>query len=163
MIVKWKLPTYLPQDMVRDFFSAITSSRDKALFSLIYLYGLRVSEACLLHRDDIDLRRRTIRIWRVKNGNSGEKPLFKSLVPILRQRFKEHMVRQLVIDTGASWGDDERSADAVTRIGAINPRSKCAKRNWRSSGGIVQTVSEFIRKHHCFGINGRAKERDEPL
>ena len=83
MIVKWKLPTHLRQDMVRNFFSVITSTRDKALFSLIYLYGLRVSEACLLHRDDIDLRRRTIRIWRVKNGNSGEKPLFKSLVPLL--------------------------------------------------------------------------------
>jgi integrase/recombinase XerC len=83
MIVKWKLPTYLRQDQVHDFFSVITSLRYKALFSTTYLYGLRVSEACLLHRDDIDLRRRTIRIWRVKSGNSGEKPLFKSLVPIL--------------------------------------------------------------------------------
>jgi site-specific recombinase XerD len=49
--VKWKLPIYLRQDQVRDFFSVITSTRDKALFSTIYLYGLRVSEACLLHRE----------------------------------------------------------------------------------------------------------------
>jgi len=82
--VKWKLPLYLRQDMVHDFFSAIASPRDKALFSLVYLYGLRVSEVCLLHRDDIDFRRRAIRVWRVKNGNSGEKPLFKSLIPILK-------------------------------------------------------------------------------
>jgi integrase len=84
VIVKWKLPTYLRQDQVKAFFSVVTSSRDKALFSTIYLYGLRVSEACLLQRDDVDLERHTIRIWRVKNGYSGEKPLFRRLVAILR-------------------------------------------------------------------------------
>ncbi len=85
MIVKWTLPSYLRQDQVRAFFSAITSPRDKALFTTIYLYGLRVSEACLLQREDVDLERRTIRIWRVKNGYSGEKPLFRTLVPILKR------------------------------------------------------------------------------
>ena len=84
MIVKWTLPSYLRQDQVRVFFSAITSPRDKALFLTIYLYGLRVSEVCLLQREDIDLERGTIRIWRVKNGYSGEKPLFRRLVAILR-------------------------------------------------------------------------------
>ena len=85
MIVKWTLPSYLRQDQVRAFFSVITNPRDKALFTTIYLYGLRVSEACLLQREDIDLERRTIRIWRVKNGYSGEKPLFRTLVPILKR------------------------------------------------------------------------------
>jgi integrase len=66
VIVKWKLPSYLRQDQVRAFFSVITRPRDKALFTTIYLYGLRVSEACLLQREDVDLERRTIRIWRVK-------------------------------------------------------------------------------------------------
>jgi integrase len=54
MIVKWKLPTYLRQDMVRDFLLRDHDSPRP------YLYRLRVSEACLLHRDDIDFRRRTI-------------------------------------------------------------------------------------------------------
>jgi integrase len=51
MIVKWNLPTYLRQDQVRAFFSVIRSPRDRVLFATIYLYGLRVSEACLLQRD----------------------------------------------------------------------------------------------------------------
>jgi integrase len=85
MIVKWTLPSYLRQDQVRVFFSAITSPSDKALFLTVYLYGLRVSEACLLQREDIDLERGTIRIWRVKNGYSGEKPLFRRLLAILRR------------------------------------------------------------------------------
>jgi type 1 fimbriae regulatory protein FimB len=85
VIVKWKLPSYLRQDQVKAFFSVVTSSRDKALFLTIYLYGLRVSEACLLQREDVDLERRTIRMWRVKNGYSGEKPLFRALAPILKR------------------------------------------------------------------------------
>jgi integrase len=85
VIVKWKLPSYLRQDQVRAFFSVITNPRDKALFTTIYLYGLRVSEACLLQREDVDLERRTIRIWRVKTGYSGEKPLFRALVLLLKR------------------------------------------------------------------------------
>ncbi len=85
MIVKWNLPRYLRQDQVRAFFSVIRNPRDKALFTTIYLYGLRVSEACLLQREDLDFERRTIRVWRVKNGYSGEKPLFRRLVAILRR------------------------------------------------------------------------------
>jgi site-specific recombinase XerD len=47
VIVKWKLPSYLRQDQVKAFFSVVTSSRDKALFVTIYLYGLRVQKpAC---------------------------------------------------------------------------------------------------------------------
>jgi integrase len=86
VIVKWNLPTYLTQVQVGAFFSVTRSLRDKALFATIYLYGLRVSEACLLQREDIDLERGTIRIWRVKNGYSGEKPLFRRLVAILVER-----------------------------------------------------------------------------
>ena len=38
-------PKYLTQDELKHFFAAIASPRDKALFSLIYHYGLRVGEA----------------------------------------------------------------------------------------------------------------------
>ena len=39
------LPTYLSQTQVRQLLAVITSPRDRALFSLTYFYGLRVSEA----------------------------------------------------------------------------------------------------------------------
>ncbi len=45
MIVKWKLPSYLRQDQVRVFFSVITSPRDKALFTTVYLYGLEFNRS----------------------------------------------------------------------------------------------------------------------
>jgi integrase len=84
MIVKSGLPTYLSRQQVRQLLALITSARDKALFTLIYFYGLRVSEATSLDRDDVDLDRQKIRILRAKNGIPGEKPLFRGLVPLLR-------------------------------------------------------------------------------
>jgi integrase/recombinase XerD len=83
MIVKG-LPTYLSRQQVRRLLAVITSVRDKALFSLIYFYGLRVSEACSLDHADLDLEQQKVRILRAKNGIPGEKPLSRSLAPLLR-------------------------------------------------------------------------------
>lgn len=68
---------YLSQDETERFFSFIDNPRDKALFSIIYLYGLRVSEATLLRVEDIDLERKRVFIRRVKGGLQGERPLFR--------------------------------------------------------------------------------------
>jgi integrase len=50
------LPKYLTQDEIRRFFNAIDSVRDRALFGVIYHYGLRVDEATPLTTDDIELK-----------------------------------------------------------------------------------------------------------
>ncbi len=113
MIVKWTLPSYLRQDQVRTFFSVITSSRDKALFTTIYLYGLRVSEACLLQRDDVDLERRRIRIWRVKNGNCGEKPIFRRLIPVLRRYLRSRTDDDAVLFVGRQGRLSKRWVQAL--------------------------------------------------
>jgi len=63
-------PKYLTQAEVRAFFGAISIPRDRALFALIYSYGLRVGEAVLLDRDEVDLERERIRIRRLKGGLS---------------------------------------------------------------------------------------------
>jgi len=42
MIVKSGLPSYLAREQVRRFLSVITSLRDRALFSLIYLWPARL-------------------------------------------------------------------------------------------------------------------------
>jgi type 1 fimbriae regulatory protein FimB len=85
MIVNSGLPSYLTQQQVRKLFTTITNLRDRALFSLAYAYGLRVGEVVLLDRDDIDLERARIRIKRLKGGLSGERPIFRNLLPLLRQ------------------------------------------------------------------------------
>jgi len=66
-----KLPTRLPRVLpVDEVFAVLTvpgkdgplGLRDRALFELLYGSGLRVSEACGLDVDDLDLRSRTVRV-----------------------------------------------------------------------------------------------------
>lgn len=85
MIAKSRLPSYLTQRQVQQLFAVISSLRDRALFAAAYAYGLRVGEIVLLDREDIDLERARIRIKRLKGGLSGERPIFRNLLPLLRQ------------------------------------------------------------------------------
>src|SRR5215468_3972262 len=78
------LPKYLTQDELQRFFKVITSPRDRALFALIYHYGLRVEEAAALTVEDIDVKNHRIRIRRLKNGIGGEKPLWRHTAKLLR-------------------------------------------------------------------------------
>jgi len=83
-------PRYLTQAEVGAFFRGIDDVRDRALFSLIYHFGLRVSEVALLERRDVDLERGRIIIKRVKNGYWMERPLFASTDALLRPYLVEH-------------------------------------------------------------------------
>jgi integrase len=73
----------MPQDDVRTFFQAVSDPRDKALFALIYYYGLRVSEVALLRREDVDFARHRIIVKRVKGGLWNEQPLFSRCQELL--------------------------------------------------------------------------------
>jgi len=78
------LPRYLTQDEVTRLFKVISSPRDRALFALIYHYGLRVEEATLLTLESVDLKNLHIRIQRLKNGVSSQKPLWRHNAKLLR-------------------------------------------------------------------------------
>jgi integrase len=79
-----RLPRYFTQPELQAFFAAIRDSRDRALFSLIYHYGLRMGEVALLQRQDIDLERGRIIIKRLKGGFWAERPLFAATTGLLR-------------------------------------------------------------------------------
>ena len=80
-----RLPRYLTQLEVRAFFRAIANPRDRALFALVYHYGLRVGEVALLQRGDVDLERGRIVVKRLKGGAWTEHPLFSSTAGLLRE------------------------------------------------------------------------------
>ena len=79
-----KLPRYLTQGEVRDFFATISSVRDRALFALMYHHGLRVGEVLLLTRDDVDFERGRLLVRRLKRGAWSEQVLFEGTAAILR-------------------------------------------------------------------------------
>ncbi len=84
-----QLPRYLTQDEARRFFDAASDPRDRALFTLMYLHGLRVGEVLLLRRGDVDLERGRLLVRRLKGGSWSEQVLFGSTVEILR----DHLTR----------------------------------------------------------------------
>jgi integrase/recombinase XerD len=84
LLPRTSLPRYLTQEEVRRFFATLPSPRDRALFALIYHYGLRVEEATLLTLEDVDLKNLHIRIHRLKNGVSSQKPLWRHTAKLLR-------------------------------------------------------------------------------
>ena len=65
----------LTADELRRLFSAITSKRDRAIFTVAYRHALRAAEIGLLHRADVDLKGSRITVTRLKGSNSGTYPM----------------------------------------------------------------------------------------
>jgi integrase len=121
------LPTYLTQGEIRAFFAAISNPRDRLLFGLAYAYGLRVGEIVLLDRNDFDLERGQIRIPGLKGGLSGVRPIFRRLLPPLRQ-YLENRKDEETRSSSASAADlgngGSRIYSAATHRGRAPTRSR---------------------------------------
>lgn len=91
---------YLDHDQTSRFFSVIAHPRDRALFAVIYQYGLRVSEAALLQREDVDLDRGRLVIHRVKHGLGGERPLFGNVSRLLAEYLPGRLPTGAALFTG---------------------------------------------------------------
>lgn len=85
------LPKYLTQEELKRFFAAIPKSqkRDRALFLIIYRYGLRVSEAAELREEDINFKDNRISLSRKKNGIPTQRRLYDDVKRALRAYLKE--------------------------------------------------------------------------
>ena len=82
---------FLTLDETARLFRAIGSHRrDRALFLIAYLHGMRASEVGLLRVEDLDLEILRIMVHRLKGSHSGAHPLqddeAKALKALLRER-----------------------------------------------------------------------------
>ena len=91
---------YLNRDQTVQFFSVVCNLRDRALFAVIYHYGLRVSEATLLQLEDVDLERGRIIISRLKSGLGGERPLFSNTADLLKAYLEVRLPTGATLFTG---------------------------------------------------------------
>jgi integrase/recombinase XerC len=71
--VQRKLPAFVPQQEILSYFAQVATNlsfnelRDCLLMELLYLTGMRVSELCNLHDNDLDPYRKTIRVTGKRN------------------------------------------------------------------------------------------------
>jgi integrase len=80
---------YYTQAQLSSIFKKITSPRDRALFNLMYRYGLRCSEPGLLRKDEVDFLNNKIVIRRKKGSVSREYLLFADTKRLLKTYLKE--------------------------------------------------------------------------
>lgn len=100
MPYQFEPPKYLSQEEVRRFLRAIPAPRDRLVFLLTYLYGLRVGETSLLRRGDIDLGQSRIVIRRLKNGHWTERPLFSSARELLKRYLVGSSIEEMPLFPG---------------------------------------------------------------
>jgi integrase len=104
-----RLPRYFTQPQLKAFFTSIDDLRDRALFTLVYHYGLRVGEVTLLQRGDVLLGRGRIVIKRLKGGAWREQPLW----PATERELRSHL---------ASTSGSPESPLFIGRFGPLRKR-----------------------------------------
>ena len=80
---------YISKEQVEKLFAKITAKRDKAMFALMYWYGLRCQEVVDLGVHDLRLNDRRLFIHAAKNGESGEVILKPESIKLLKAYLSE--------------------------------------------------------------------------
>ena len=97
--IKKNLPEYLTLKEIEELFNFIQEDdiyelRDKAMFELMYSSGLRISEACHLRLDDIDMEGRFI-VVRGKGGRERLTPFGEQAYKMLSKYLAESRLKIL--------------------------------------------------------------------
>lgn len=79
-----RLPTYLRDAELRRFLAELEDPRDRLVCSLMAYCGLRVSEACKLRVEHLDLDGATLLVYQGKGAKDRMVPLPDRLLPELR-------------------------------------------------------------------------------
>ncbi len=85
-----KLPQIIEKSHLLNCIAKIENKKHKAIISLAYSTGMRVSEVCNLKIADIDSKRMIITIRQSKGRKDRIVPLSDKVLEILRQYFKEY-------------------------------------------------------------------------
>lgn len=80
-----KLPVVLSKREWKAFIAAAPTKRDRVMLTLLVYTGLRISEACNLKIEHLDLDARELRVIEGKGSKDRNLPLAKKLVKVLRK------------------------------------------------------------------------------
>jgi site-specific recombinase XerD len=97
----YRVREHLTEEEVSKLLVALKSNRygqrDWLIGLLIYRHGLRVSEACDLRWDDIDLAKRTIQVRRLKGSDDSTHYLERDEVAGLKRLQREQVIRSAYV------------------------------------------------------------------
>ena len=84
-----KLPKVIDSELIKSKLSEIENIKHKAILTLTFSVGLRVSEVVNLRIEDIDSKRMLIHIKNAKGRKDRIVPLSQTVLDLLRQYYKE--------------------------------------------------------------------------
>lgn len=93
-----KLPQIIEKEFLLDAISKITNTKHKAIISLAYSTGMRVSEVCNLKISDIDSKRMIITIRQSKGRKDRIVGLSDKILEILRIYFTEYRPKEFLFN-----------------------------------------------------------------
>lgn len=93
-----KLPKIIEKDFLLDKISKIENKKHKAIISLAYSTGMRVSEVCNLKISDIDSKRMVITIRQSKGRKDRVVALSEKILEILRAYFLEYKPKEYLFN-----------------------------------------------------------------
>lgn len=93
-----KLPQVIDHNYIISQLSKINNTKHKAILTLTYSVGLRVSEIINLKVEDIDSKRMLIHIKNAKGKKDRIVPLSKNVLELLREYFKEFRPKEYLFN-----------------------------------------------------------------
>ena len=130
------LPTVLTRKEVGRVPACVHEGRFKAVLSLVYHCGLRLSEALQLKPTDIDSGRGVVRVRHGKGDKAREVPVCPQMIVRLRRFWRQHKNRQgLFPGVGRGW-----KQSGITQAEAMGRSTK------PMSSSAVQMALRIIRK-----------------
>lgn len=152
-----RVPTGVPKPLslpeVESLLSSVVGEdclalRDRALLEFLYATGARISEACDLNLDDLDLNSRVVRLFG-KGSKERVVPFGRTAESHLRAYLNVGGRQSLVPDYWARQGD--REAVFLTNKGRRLNRQKAWNivRDAGVSSGIAQELSPHVLRHSC--------------
>jgi site-specific recombinase XerD len=93
-----KLPRVIDGDFIKEKLSKIENLKHKAILSLAYSVGLRVSEITNLKIKDIDSKRMIIHIKNAKGKKDRIVPLSENILLLLREYYKQHKPKEYLFN-----------------------------------------------------------------
>ncbi|MCB9809192.1 tyrosine-type recombinase/integrase [Candidatus Nomurabacteria bacterium] len=112
---EYKLPNVLSQSEVKRILDTIENIKHRAILSLLYSGGLRISEVLRLKIADIDSHRMVIRISRSKNNRDREVVLSEKILLLLRIYFKEYAPKDYLFEGQKGGKYSARSVQEILK------------------------------------------------
>ena len=152
-----RVPAGVPKPLslaeVESLLSAVVGEdavalRDRALLEFLYATGARISEACDLNLDDLDLQSRVVRLFG-KGSKERVVPFGRTAETHVRAYLAIGGRNVLAPDYWARQGD--RDAVFLTNKGRRLNRQKAWNivRNAGVASGIAQELSPHVLRHSC--------------